>query len=309
MGIRVVVAVGTMMSKTLSITHPNFDFSSVNRDSILLTDRTQSLTQSRYHTSLGELSVRDIITVAKLFDCVEFVPENFNPHEAIFNETQLLLTYLSHYILVKNFTPVPPLTFTNFPTINDSPETPVLWVFGCSHSAGVGLVHNKDRYSEIVADQLNTPLNLIAKAGTSLHWSLRHLVAADIQEHDYVIWQVTMPGRVSLFDGDNVIETILSRTNNRHLLEVYTEHQTYFTHLSLLWIGVNYLRAKNVKFRVVTMEPNPDIQYRTEYLKYPEYCYVPDYWVDYGTDGGHAGPLSNKLLASAIVDHIQYNNE
>ena len=296
------------MNKVLHIVHPQFNFSTVNKNSILLNDVTVDFSHDEYHTSLGDLSAKDIISVVTKFDTINFCKDTFNKVDDLYKETTVLLNYLQNFKPVTNFIVNEVTEFTDHPDIHTRLKEPVLWVFGCSHSFGVGLRDNELRYSEILAQELGLPLKLIAKPGSSLHWSLRHLMNADIRTGDTVIWQLTTPGRVSIFNGKNVEETMLSRTPSRHLLEIYTNEQIYFNHLILLRFGVQYLRAKNVNFRLTSIEDLPETLLRNEYTKYPEYCYAPGFNVDIGTDGLHYGPLSHKTLALRLLDHIQCKN-
>jgi hypothetical protein len=133
-------------------------------------------------------------------------------------------------------------------------------VFGCSHSHGVGLLPNELRYSDIISQELNIPLKSITKPGSSTRWSLRHLINANINPTDLVIWQITTPDRISL-PGLPSNELVLSTIKNRYLLEVYTDEQIYFDHMSLINYGAQYLRAKGVRFVMTSIEHNSTLFY------------------------------------------------
>ena len=292
-----------MKSKTLYITHPEVVLE--NTTSVLLTTVDQDLHNDQYHTSLGDMSAQDILSILKHFTKIEFIKNKFID-DSLHKETMVMLNYASHFILVNGVDFEPEDTFTEINEVRG--DQPVLWVFGCSHSYGVGLRSNELKYSEIIASQLQLPLKLVAKPGSSLHWSLRHLIAADVRAGDTVIWQLTTPGRLSMVNGNNIEEIQLARTKNIHLLEVYSDDQVYFDQLALLRFGVQYLRAKNINFVITSIEDHTNTRYRKEYTKYPEYCYAPGFNIDLGTDNLHCGPLSNKNLAIAILNHIQYKN-
>jgi hypothetical protein len=297
------------MSKILHITHPEFNFSTINSNSKLLTSVIPDLPHNEYHTSLGDLSSKEVISVAPSFDTINFYQEHFDKKtDNLYKETVVLLNYLQNFKPVIGFSREPVIDFTNHPGIYDRSDTPVLWVFGCSHSYGVGLRNNELCYGKILSQELELPLKLIAKPGSSLHWSLRHLMNSNIRVGDTVIWQLTTPSRVSVFNGNHVEEILLARTSNRHLLEINTDHQIYFNHLTLLKFGVQYLRAKNVNFRLTSIEDRPETNFRNEYSKYPEYCYAPGFNIDIGIDGLHYGPLSHKNLAFRLIDHLQCKN-
>ena len=293
-----------MMSKILHITHPEFDFSTINSNSKLLTSVIPDLPHNEYHTSLGDLTFQEIMSLVLKFDFINFSNTLFNIESDIYKQTIFLLQNINRYKTVSNFTPPDMVDFVENKNIYNRTPAPTLWVFGCSHSAGIGLKSSELKYGEILAQKLNLPLKLIARPGSSLAWSLRHLLASNILKHDTVIWQITSPTRLSVFDGTTVNEVMLNYTKNKSLLDVYNEDQLYFNQLSLLSFGVKYLREKGVCFVLTSLESNPPLLYASEYLKYIEYCYCPDFAVDRAPDG-HYGPLSHNKLAHALLNHVQ----
>ena len=186
-------------------------------------------------------------------------------------------------------------------------DKPTLWVFGCSHSFGMGLRKDEKNYGTLLSEKLNMLLKLVARSGTSTHFSLRHLVNANLNEHDIVVWQLTNPGRFSYKEQNIVSEVLLTARPKPKFIEFFTDEQMHFQQLSFLNIGVNYLRARKVKFVITSndgnLATNPLIN---EYIKYPEYCYTPKFEVDKGTDNLHSGPLSHQNLSNSLYNHIQY---
>jgi hypothetical protein len=201
-------------------------------------------------------------------------------------------------------------TFTTL-DINNTEEKPTLWVFGCSHSYGVGLNANEQRYPDLLAEYLNLPLKLVAKPGSSTHFSLRHLVNANIKELDTVVWQLTTAERFSYVVRGDISEILLSRRPYQKFIDFYTDEQIIFNHLSLVNIGAMYLRAKKVKFSMISVL-SPGVPFdpiMQEYITYPEYCITEKCHVDIGTDNLHLGPLSHQKISQTLLNHIQYNNE
>jgi hypothetical protein len=252
------------------------------------------------------MSSSDIIKISNNFSTINFVDEKFDQSSDIYKETVVLLNYLSWSKNVTNFSVDLPISFAD-PIVNNRPTGPALWVFGCSHSHGVGLLPDEKRFGEIVAESLNLPLMLISKPGSSLNWSTRNLVASDIKIGDVVIWQLTTPHRVSQYNGVETTEIMLARSTDRCLLEIFDDDQVFFNHINLLNFGVRYLRSIGVKFVIVSLLPKLEnffYEYLVEYSKYPEYCYTPDCQLDLGTDRVHVGPLSHQALAQRLLDHI-----
>ena len=259
------------MVKTLHIIEPTFDFSVINRTSVLLTSVDTLLDSDEYHTSLGDMSSADIIKISANFLIINFVDKKFDLSSDIYKETAILLNYLSWTKNVTNFVVAPPITFADL-TDSRRPDKSTLWVFGCSHSHGIGLRSDEKRFGEIVAESLNLPLMLVSKPGSSLHWSTRNLVAANIKSDDVVIWQLTTPHRISQFNGTSITETILARANDRCLTEIFNDSQVFFNHINLLNFGVQYLRKIGVKFVIVSILPKI-FHHQIRYIRHPYYYY------------------------------------
>ena len=243
------------------------------------------------------------------FSLFNFIDTEFDVSEDLYKETALLLNYISNFKRVENYSRGKPLTFTEHPYIKRHTEDPILWVFGCSHSHGIGLLASQSKFADILSRELKMPLRLVSKPGTSTHWSLRHLMNAEIQIGDIVVWQITTPNRHSGYENRAIKEVVLSQSTNRHLIEVCTDEQLFFNQLSSLNVGVQFLRSKNVQFVVTSLDSSLLNELKAEYTKYPEYCYAPEFNVDLGTDGLHYGEMSHKGLAFSLLNHIQYRHE
>ena len=289
---------------TLTIVHPSIDFCKVIPSSKLLTSESLQISEIN-HTSIGDVTPAELLVLMNTVDEITFLKETYDYTSSLFYETLVALNATSHKKKIQNFDRQCIKSFLeiNLEHIGHS-HNANLWVFGCSHSHGVGLRQGQEKYSDILSATLGIELNSITKPGSSLSWSFRHLAAAPIHHNDIVVWQITTPGRISVYDGD-IVETQLSQSKNPHLLETFTDQQIFFNHLTTIAAGVAYLRAMGVKFIMTSILNKSELfyQYLLEYTKYPEYCYSPGVFVDLGTDGLHVGPLSHKLLANAITNH------
>jgi hypothetical protein len=294
-----------MKNKILHIICPTLNFNLLNKNSVLLTSSTTPIDSNEYHTSLAETPSDKIIKLSSEFSTINFVKEKFDKSTDIYKETVVLLNYLSSFKNVTNFIVEPCVSFTELDTKKRT-NSPTLWVFGCSHGYGAMLLPWQKNFGQVMAESLNMPLNLITKSGSSLSWSVRHLVAADIQSNDLVVLQLTVPHRTSCYNGKKVDEVRLARTKNRHFLEVFDENQLFFNQINLLNFGVNYLRRVGVKFVITSILTKENMyDYLLEYSKYPEYCHTPDCNIDFAIDRAHAGPLSHKAIAQRLLDHVQ----
>lgn len=283
-----------------------------NTSSILLTtenfDEHKTLSAEHYHTTLGDISSREILSVLDHIDRVVFV-DVFDHASDIYKETVVLLNYMGHFKPIENFSTQPITTFTDHPEILTRPDEPVLWVYGCSHTVGIGLKHGELEYATLLSRELNVPLKLVARVATSTNWSLRHVMNTPFRPGDYVVWQLTTPNRLTRFEKDAAgpVEVQLARTEDRHLLEVYNDNQTFYNHINFLNTGVQYLRSQGVNFVITSLmiKMNLFYDYMLEYTKYPEYCYSPDFAVDLGTDMVHVGPKSHQNLAASLLKHLK----
>lgn len=292
-----------MTNKILYITESTFDFSQVDSRSKLINKYKSNLDPGVYHTSLGDLPVDQIIKLAPQFDEIKFEPLGFDITSNVYKESSILYAYLTG----KSTNGQIEITrFTNHPEIDTRLDQPMLWVFGCSHSHGVGLKPGELRYSEWLSQYLDLPLKLITRPGSSLSWSHRHLINSQIQKQDTVIWQLTTPGRVSQFNGKHVEEIVLNNCKDRVLLDSITNEQLYFNQLNLLNTGTKFLNLIGCKFVIISISDfGKHHEYLSEYVKYPEYCSTHGLHLDYGTDNLHAGPLSHKAIAQRLLNHLQ----
>ena len=289
-------------TKILFITESTFDFSTIEPSSVLLTTPINDLVPGVYHTSLGDMTVDEIIKVSKLFDEIKIEPRGFDESSLVYQESLSVYRYLDQNKQTNNDL----VTFTDHSDIATRSNEPILWVFGCSHSHGVGLKSNEDPYGKHLAQFLNLPLKLITKPGSSLAWSYRHLFNSVIEPRDVVVWQLTTPGRLSRFNGKHVEEIVLNSTNDRKLLDSVTDQQLYFVQISMLNTGIKYLRKLGCKFVFTSLTDfGSSYDHVAEYVKYPEYCSHYGLHLDYGADGVHAGPLSHKAIAQRLLNHIQ----
>lgn len=299
----------TMINKTLHISSPSFNVTKIYPNSVLLESCDQCQVGNEFHTSLGDMSPADLLKIAVTFKEINFLPNEFDFESDIYHETMCVLTFLSHSRTINNFNPVTAERFLDVDVDTRIPDA-TLWVFGCSHSHGVGLQENELRYSDLMSQELQIPVRLVSKPGSSTQWSLRHLINANFAPGDVVVWQLTTPNRFT-WASPTLTEVQLSYCSNRSLVDLWDEKQTLFYQLSLLNTGVRYLRSQPVRFVLTSInQPGPMFyQYIREYVKYPEYCYIPDLVQDLGDDKLHMGPLSHKALAFSLLNHLKCLND
>jgi hypothetical protein len=297
-----------MTNKVLHLVHPEFDVSKILSNSILLCDITQSLSGSQYYTSLGDLTNQEILKISQNFDTINFLKNNFDTNSDIYFETLLLLNNLSHQKTITGYHR-PDVENLLSLDVQQRPQEPVLWVFGCSHSYGSGLFLQELNFGQHMSNRCKMPLKLIALSGSSIDWSLRHLFDSNFREGDIVVWQLTTPERISY--GFPPEEIRLSQCKEPHILETFTDQHLMFSSISAVKQGIRFLRSQPIKFVITAILNKSPIFYPCllEYTKYPEYCYIPKIYLDLGNDNSHPGPLSHKALAHHLLDHLQYTND
>jgi hypothetical protein len=298
-----------MAGKILNFTCPEFNFSTINSNSVLISSVDCDLTVSdEFHTSLGDLSVVDILSIIHHFNQIKFDSTGFKKTHPLFNETKNLMSYLNSIMSGVEHIGSVEKAFIDNQSIVEPLSDPTLWIFGCSHSYGVGLDSEEQRYGNILAEALGMPLKMIAKPGGSMNYSLRHIVNSSFKPNDLIIWQFINPNRLSYFNGKHVEEIVLSNTKNRTIIDFHTDPQIYFNHFTYINIGVRYLRAMSCNFILTSLDHHSSYNYLSEYKNYPEYVYFPNFAVDLGNDHLHFGHLSHKNLALSLLNHIHYIN-
>jgi len=297
-----------MTNKVLHLAHPEFDVSKILPNSILLCDVTQSLSGPQYHTSFGDLTNQEILKISQNFDTINFLKNNFDTNSYIYFETLLLLNNLSHQKSITGYHR-PDVENLLSLDVQQRPQEPILWVFGCSHSYGSGLFPQELNFGQHMSNEYKMPLKLIALSGSSIDWSLRHLFDSNFREGDIVVWQLTGPERISY--GFPPEEIRLRQCKEPHILETFTDQHLMFSAISAVKQGIRFLRSQPIKFVITSISNKSPIFYPCllEYTKYPEYCYIPKIYLDLGNDNSHPGPLSHKALAHHLLDHLQYIND
>jgi hypothetical protein len=241
--------------------------------------------------------------IAKHFNNVLLVQDGFDLKSELYNETKTLVLYLSTKLNCATELDTAEKIFIDNKLIFDHPGIPTLWIFGCSHSYGIGLDDLDQRYGNILSKKLNMPLRMIARPGGSMNYSLRHIMNSCFKSGDLIIWQIINPARLSYFNGKHVEEVVLATSKNRTMVDFFTDPQIYFTHFSYINFGVQYLRALNCNFILTSVDHN-DYNYLNEYKNYPEYVNIQNFAVDFGNDNLHFGPVSHSNLANSLFDKI-----
>jgi hypothetical protein len=280
---------------------------------LVINDNYQNALAHRgtYYTALGDLEFAQIRTLAagadKIVWCNNLTWESKDKNTL--SATIRLLNHLSHKHSIENFTGDTPDIFV--PKITRKHQKPTLWTFGCSTTAGMGLINpSQECYGKLAADYFDMPWQNVARSGSSTHWSLTNLIHAPLRPDDFVIWGTTGAERIRRVVGPEVQEMTLSR-GDKESVEFYNDYQISFNHRDLINTGTAILRNK-CKFVLVSLLQNGPIwgELVMHFSKFPEWCGEFDTRkLDLGTDKIHMGPLAHQALAKQIRDHVYYIND
>lgn len=264
-----------------------------------------------YHSALGDLTFEQLYSLALKVDVVEYLNclDWHNPAGLI--QTETLCNYISHVRPVIGWTQkITTQCLTQ--DISRLSDGPMLWTFGCSHTAGDGL-NNPDIevYGALLSKRLNLPWKNIAKSGSSTKWGLIHLAAAEIRPHDIVIWATTSAERYQHgISFSQIQETQLAHASREAIL-FYTDPQIYWDHINTINIGVSHLRSIQSKFILLSIVNQNKLTaiLEAQMSHYREWCYIPDFnQHDLGTDNIHVGPKGHINLAQRIENHLKLLN-
>lgn len=199
-------------------------------------------------------------------------------------------------------------------------KDPVLWVAGCSISAGSSVPQNKN-YANLLSHRLDLPLISLAKEGTGIEWQADQILRADIQKDDLVIWGLTNVMRVEIFpEGQQEHVTI----NRYHALDVKYQYwrNDYFESPTQAQSAIrkilqveNFLEkigARYYFFNMLDLAYLPFVfRNHPKFLdltlkRFDQQGHVR--WIDFGDDGAHPGIQQHLIFSEKIFDFI-YKNE
>ena len=265
-----------------------------------------------YFTALGDLGFDEIVDAAMQADSVEFLFDELAwPDQGARYQTEILCNFLSHHRHIIGYSR-PNINQYLSRTVTRTTDDPMIWTFGCSTTLGTGL-HNPEQqvYGSLLSQRLNRAWCNVAQNGASTKWSLAHIMAANIQPQDLVIWASTSAERCRRAVNFDVTEEMLLSNADRSAVEYYNDYQIYWDHLDTIVTGVSYLRALKSQFVFINLlHLSPYIQLlEKQFSRCREWCPVHD-WnrYDRGKDGIHIGPNGHINLANRIENHIKLLN-
>jgi hypothetical protein len=262
-----------------------------------------------FYTSVSDFqnNFNIMLQVCWNFDKVTYRPPNVWSALSVGEVTSQFLRLLSWFKSIENFI----IDFTRRKT-----EEPQIWVAGCSWSSAVG-VAKEQRWGNLLADQMNMAVTVLAEGGSGNSYQARKLLSADIRENDVVIFQVTSPHRETIVDPKygQIHVNAQTYTQRPDLYKRYPPDRLDETTLVANQIRdiqnvVNFLQK--IKARFMLWAPNTlhapgtiggFLEKNPLYSRY--FCVCSNHPVDTGADGAHPGPKTHKLYSDFVFEKIK----
>ena len=204
-----------------------------------------------------------------------------------------------------------------YPIVTRQTDSPNLWIAGCSVSFGIG-VEKEERWGQIVAEQLNMPVNFLAEGGSGNSYQSDKILSSDIRKDDIVIMQATFPNRNTIiYQGELLHVNARSYELVPNLIKTYTpdrldEPINYVRQIQ------NFKKIKNICKKIGAklmlwsqhMMPGvllPHLIKQDYYFHFTNAKYTPstEFMLDYGTDNEHPGPLQHKEYAKFVLEKLK----
>jgi len=286
-------------------------------ESVLVTSTVQEFTCG--HTSPHDIpeqaELENLLSSSRVYWAFPNVDE-FDSEDVYYYYLDWVKEYQYKYRNIENFDSI------TFDPYNWKPHVPVLkandCVFiGCSFTEGIGLDEpSEESYTKLVSDYYGANCVNLGKGGSSNYRSFDLLSQLDFHQEQQVILQITLPARLRYVDEDKKIHDIilsstLPHTYSRALIDVYNKNYLLYQLIVKLRTFVKLAREKKLKFIFWLIDYKTDKAFSKKeqlcFFEYPEFVparLMQNFLVDFGTDGLHPGPESQKLIANGIIDHM-----
>lgn len=185
-----------------------------------------------------------------------------------------------------------------------------LWIAGCSFSSAIG-VKPIERWSSLVAKELNLSEINLAKPGSSIWFSSDQILRADIQKGDLVVWGLTSTDRLDFFYNNAPqswsLSTILKKDkwpSNYISLEYFNGDSPCFMAIRQILQVINYCNKIGANLYIINFL-DKELSNMLDNILDLSMFYPMENFIDLGTDGAHPGPLQHKEYAKEIIKFIQ----
>ena len=296
----------------------------ISADASLLTnDSASDLLPGVYYTSLGDINqYRQYTDFLELADKIIYQPPTrwSDTDRKGFSYmkywTELALQYFYDKKEIENFFITPQETTALELASYRKTDSPQIWITGGSDSLGVG-VSLQERYGQLVADHFNMEASFLTRVGGSVGWMADQLLRSDLRLGDIVIFGIVPTGRFTFYHDDKVIALTHSYYEQNPLFDkifplplLDTDHVNYYQPLTALHQVINICNKVGAQLLIVGLSPML-IDHCVQFPNYINLCCYrfgigrKNYFLDFGTDHFHPGPLTHQFYAKNIIAKIQ----
>ena len=288
-----------------------------------------NLTDGTYYTSLGDLG--NLTNFGGMFRTVDKIiyaqpPGNWSDytHFSTFPEgskmkfwTEDYLNIFSWKIIIENFPKIPvPENKQVMLALADKRKSncPQLWSVGCSITHGGG-VQPRERYGQLLADELNLSVSFLTEPGSSTVWATDQILRSDIQSGDIIVWGLTCTKRLPYFNNE-LMHILVSTYNKKpELNEIFNinmldcEDTLYRSIIGVNQV-INFCKKLKVKLIIVSLLDDTIVKYISDF---PNIIILHNLWgrdktdlfEDLGDDNQHPGVKTHAFYASQILKRIK----
>jgi hypothetical protein len=273
------------------------------------------------HTSRQEFKTdNELEQVLKIADKVFWADpswQEFESKEIYYEFLEWLKKYQQLYNNIVNFDHIkldPYAWKLNLPQLT---KNDIIFL-GCSFTAGVGLSDTATHYASIVAKYFNKNKINLSKGGSSNYRSFDIFSQLDFCPGQIVVLQLTEIARLRYCMTDNTLKDILMSSHaSANMLDVFHDGHLFYEQLVYLRLLIKIARAKKLKMVFWLLDYKHPDRYSQEdqmyFYEFPEFIpayYIENYIVDSAEDNRHPGIESNRLIAHAVIQHIErtYSN-
>jgi hypothetical protein len=186
---------------------------------------------------------------------------------------------------------------------------------GCSFTAGAGLSDSNTHYASILAKHFHKNKINLSQPGGSNYRSFDIFSQLDFHPGQLVVLQLTELARLRYCSDDKLLQEIplaSSKSTTSAMLELYNDNFLLYEQLVQLRLVIKLAREKNLRLIFWLIDYKDKNLYSKECQMYfyefkefiPAYA-IENFIVDLAEDKVHPGIESNRILATAIIQHIE----
>ena len=300
----------------------------ISADASLLTkDSASDLLSGVYYTSLGDINqYRQYTDFLELADKIIYQPPirwsdtDRKGFSYMKYWTELALQYFYDKKEIENFFITPQKTTALDLVDYRKIDSPQIWIAGGSDSLGVG-VSLQERYGQLVADHFNMEASFLTRGRASMAWIADQLLRSDLRLGDIVIFGIVPGGRFTFYHDDKVLDLSPSYYKKNPLFDkifplplLDTDHVNCYQPLTALHQVISICNKVGAQLLIAGLSPTL-IDHCIQFPNYINLCHYrfgmdfdidrKNYFLDFGTDHIHPGPLTHQFYAKNIIAKIQ----